>query len=153
MAEARYQIRATEFIRADKLTDEVHAAVENGMRGAIAIVVADAKRSVARGPKTGRIYTRRGITHQASAPGEPPATDTGVLVNSIAGDIETSERQNGFVRAYIRASAAYAGFPELGTRRMAARPFLVPAIERNRAAIQKFMADTVRMGIGRFMAR
>lgn len=34
-------------------------------------------------PATGRIYTRGGIRHQASAPGEPPAPDTGRLLQSI----------------------------------------------------------------------
>lgn len=29
-------------------------------------------------PGSGRVYTRRGVEHQASAPGEPPAVDTGV---------------------------------------------------------------------------
>lgn len=153
MAQARYQIRATEFIRADQITEAAHAAIENGMRGALAIVVADAKRSVARGPKTGRIYTRGNISHQASAPGEPPATDTGRLLNAIAGDLETSDKQNGFVRGFIRAATEYAGYLELGTRRILPRPFLVPAIERNRAAIQAFMANAVRTGVARFRQR
>ena len=38
----------------------------------------DIKRSMAT-PKSGQIYDG----HQASAPGEPPAIDTGILVNSI----------------------------------------------------------------------
>ena len=37
-------------------------------------------------PKTGRIYRHGNVEHQASAPGEAPATDTGNLVNSIASD-------------------------------------------------------------------
>ena len=35
------------------------------------------------GARTGRIYRSRGRTHQASAPGEPPALVTGQLRNSI----------------------------------------------------------------------
>lgn len=34
-------------------------------------------------PATGRVYTRRGVTHRASAPGEPPAPDTGNLLRSV----------------------------------------------------------------------
>src|SRR5690606_34035352 len=30
-------------------------------------------------PGTGRVYRRRGVVHRASAPGEPPAVDTGAL--------------------------------------------------------------------------
>lgn len=35
------------------------------------------------GARTGRIYKRRGVYHQASAPGEAPKTDRGGLVSSV----------------------------------------------------------------------
>jgi hypothetical protein len=35
------------------------------------------------GPRSGRIYSRHGIIHQASAPGEPPASDTGKYRQSV----------------------------------------------------------------------
>lgn len=41
---------------------------------------------VLRRPGTGRVYKRGNVSHRASAPGEPPATNTGRLANSI--DIE-----------------------------------------------------------------
>jgi hypothetical protein len=43
----------------------------------------DLKRSMKNSPKTGRVYRRGRKTHRASAPGEPPAVDTGDLVKSI----------------------------------------------------------------------
>jgi hypothetical protein len=44
----------------------------------------DVKRRIMSGSKTGRIYLRgkRRRRHQASAPGESPATDTGALASS-----------------------------------------------------------------------
>ncbi len=39
------------------------------------------------GPRTGRIYIIRGRPHQASAPGEPPATLTGELRQSIGHEL------------------------------------------------------------------
>lgn len=85
-------------------------------------------------PALGRTYRRQAIKkkgavvgymfHRASAPGDPPATDTGFLVNSIQaelngpGDIGT-----------IEVGALYGAFLEVGTGDMAARPFMVPAID------------------------
>lgn len=81
------------------------------------------------GPKHGRIYVRRGRIHQASAPGEAPAVDTGHLVTSVItrrvalADYETSY------------GAKYAAMLEYGTRRILPRPFVRPAIN---AVARKF---------------
>ena len=144
-------IQPANEVSADAVAKAANAAIENAMRGAVQIVVNDAKRSVARGPKTGRVYRRGNITHQASAPGEPPATDTGVLVNSIVGDV--TRAQNNQVQGYVRAGAGYAGYLEFGTRRMAARPFLFPAIERNRVAIQQFLQRAMQTAANRFRTK
>lgn len=142
----------------------VQQATLEGMRAGVSFVVNEAKRSVARGPKTGRIYTTRFFTgkngnvvpygqrppHQASAPGEPPATDTGILVNSIAGDAEIS---GGVVQGIVRAKAAYAAWLELGTRRMAARPFLMPAVYANRERVMLYVREAFRRGQSRFVRR
>ncbi len=48
-----------------------------------------------RGPKSGRVYRRKSVVHRASAPGEAPAIDTGILRFSIAvkiGDSGLSDR-------------------------------------------------------------
>jgi HK97 gp10 family phage protein len=119
-------------------------ALHVGLKGAIDLMVADAKRAVARGPKTGRIYMKgknKSIRHQASAPGEPPATDTGRLLNSIVGDAKVVGKQ---VQGYLDARTAYAGYLEFGTRRMAARPFMTPAVMKNRDRAIALMRDAVQ---------
>lgn len=72
-------------------------------------------------PKHGRFYSRRGRVHQASAPGEPPAVDTGALYESLrvekAGDADY----------LVGTGDEKAVWLEFGTRRMAARPFLARA--------------------------
>jgi hypothetical protein len=47
------------------------------------LVHGTARLSLITGPKTGRVYKRRGITHRASAPGQTPASDTGNLLAHI----------------------------------------------------------------------
>lgn len=67
--------------------DEIVARLKRGiMRGVIdgtGIVHQTMVQKIMEPPKTGRIYRRNGVDHQASAPGESPANDTGNLVKSM----------------------------------------------------------------------
>lgn len=81
---------------------------------------------------SGRVY-RRGVTkggrrrfHQASAPGQPPAADTGLLRASINRELSADGR--GLV-GRVGTSVKYGRYLELGTTKMRARPFLRPALE------------------------
>ncbi|KPL70174.1 hypothetical protein ADN00_18920 [Ornatilinea apprima] len=81
------------------------------------------------GPKSGRLYSRGKKTHHASAPGEPPAVDSGNLANSIQSEV--SMQANG-PRGVVFTNTEYAVGLEFGTRKMAARPFMKPAADRMR---------------------
>lgn len=89
-------------------------------------VVEVGNRLIGSPPKTGRIYRRRGVVHQASAPGQPPASDTGALIAS-----SSTSYQLDFDAARGRAnwSAQYAIMLELGTGKMEPRPFARPAVD------------------------
>lgn len=88
-------------------------------------VQSDAIKSIQRGRKSGRVYTRNGVAHQASAPGEAPATDTGALASSI-------QRIDSGTRAAVGTALEYGPHLEFGTTNMEARPWLFPALEKNR---------------------
>ena len=80
------------------------------------------------GPRTGRTYDRGKKQHTASAPGEPPAVDTGRLRNSIV-----TQAYDGGKVARIGPSATvnYAAELEDGIPgEMAPRPYLRPVIDR-----------------------
>lgn len=81
-----------------------------------------ARRLITDPPKTGRVYRINGKRHQASAPGEAPANLTGMLQRSIG------YKTQGAARMEFGARAKYGGFLEDGTRKMKARPYLLPAI-------------------------
>lgn len=72
--------------------------------------------------------------HTASAQGEPPASDTGFLVGSISTSVK---KQGTAVVGQIIASAEYAPYLEFGTADIRPRPFMQPALERNRPAIKR----------------
>lgn len=74
-------------------------------------------------------------SHVASAPGQPPNTDTGRLAGSIRAVM------SGTPTAYVDALADYAVHLEFGTRNMAARPFMTPAVEAERDKFRKGVSE------------
>jgi HK97 gp10 family phage protein len=70
-------------------------------------------------------------TSSPSSPGSPPAVVTGELDRSVVAIPEHS-MSTGRKRNYIRAMAKHASHLEYGTRKMAARPFMRPAMHRAR---------------------
>lgn len=85
----------------------------------------------------GRTYkvSKSGALHQASAPGEPPAPDIGNLKNSIEA---TQQRR---LLWWVHDGVEYGLYLELGTSRMAPRPFMVPAVEKIRPQFYKRWAE------------
>lgn len=106
------------------------------------LVQNDAKQRVLKGPKTGRIYQKYNPrrTHQASAPDESPASDTGTLVRNIIYDFRKAA-----LEVFIIAGTKYAKALEYGTRDIGGfidqRPFLRPALtERIDQIVKLFIA-------------
>jgi len=98
------------------------------------LVEGTAKESIVSGSPSGRTYTRGSISHTASAAGQPPASDTSFLVQNITSQVK-SEGTN--VIGQIVASAPYAKPLEFGTTQMSPRPFMQPALNKNRAKINR----------------
>lgn len=80
-------------------------------------------------PKSGRTYKRGSKSHQASAPGEAPAIDTGNLVNSI--EVKHPKK---LLATVGPSDVEYAAVLEFGSEdgKIAARPFMSPAAEKAR---------------------
>ena len=81
----------------------------------------------------GRKYEPR-RTHIASAPNQPPASDTGFLVSQITMDVDV--KANGTVVGQIISAAPYSKHLEFGTVHMTERPFMQPALMNNKRKIQ-----------------
>ena len=88
----------------------------------------------------GRTYRRGTVTHVASAPGQPPAVDTGRLRSSI----RTLKPNPGPLTRSVGTNVEYAPHLEHGTRTMAARPFLGPAALEERANLVKELTEALR---------
>lgn len=106
----------------------------------------DVVKSIQQGPASGRVYKKYNPrrTHQASAPGQPPMSDTGRLANSITFD------KLGDLTATVGSNLVYAPWLEYGTAKMnfaggvgGPRPFFRPAVERIRPKYIEYMEAAI----------
>ncbi len=122
--------------------------VTKGIRVAVAQslfqVQGDVQRLIQRGTRSGKIYQKYKPRreHRASAPGEPPKTDTGRLVSEIKVDID-GDGLGGAVGTNLN----YGEWLEFGTTQMAARPWLGPTFRRLEAGIKRRIAAAVTAAI------
>ncbi len=97
-AELRIQRAASQAVR------ETTFAIESGIKYEMHL------------PKTGRVYERPTGPHQASAPGEAPAVDTGAYINSVNSTFPSS------LTGMVSTNQEQAEALEYGTERTAPRP-------------------------------
>ena len=134
--------------RLENLDKEIKKDVTKAIAGSLIMVENDARLSIMKGPKTGRIYPRPGgKTHQASAPGESPANDTGRLVSHINHEIKDSGL-SGTVGIHNLSSVPYARRLEFGGKdsrgiMILPRPYLFKAYNKNEKSIKKKIAEAI----------
>jgi HK97 gp10 family phage protein len=92
---------------------------------------AEMKNEIETGAKTGITYQRGNISHTASAPGQAPASDSGKLVGSIRYKKKSATEHE------VSINSEYALALEVGTSRMAARPFITPALQKAKKKLMK----------------
>lgn len=90
------------------------------------------------GDRSGRTYyvpgTRRKYT--ASAPGQAPATATSELRQSVKASVESEGME---IIGKVRSESKHALPLELGTRKMAARPWLRVSLEKTKPKIRAIL--------------
>jgi HK97 gp10 family phage protein len=129
--------------------DRANEVMDGALQKAAIDTRNEAVAAIQRGPKTGSVYPavrgRRGSAHQASAPGEPPATDTGTLVRSVRWVEAPAARE-----WRVGTAVQYGAYLEFGTSRMEARPWLFPAVQEAIPVLRKRLVDGMeRLARGR----
>ena len=84
-----------------------------------------------------------GAGHVPSAPGEAPNRDTGNLQAHLV------SAQTGPLTAEVRSEAAYASALEFGTSKMAARPYMRPARDKQAGPAQRRLVEQINRLIRR----
>jgi HK97 gp10 family phage protein len=117
------------------LRDPKHGTIYAKSGGAVALL------AHAKAKSKGKRYNQKaGVVHQASAPGESPANDHGVLASSI---VTEKGIEGDTVVATVMASAQYAFPLEHGTKTIAPRPFLECSLNENADAIRVLIAEEI----------
>lgn len=119
---------ATHMKRLRQIHDTVESEAVNVLLQAGEMVRQDAMESI-------RENTIRGSGHIPSLPGQPPKGDTGQLELSIDVELRASEKS-----VNVIARAPYSAALEFGTSTIAERPFLRPALQRNKNRYVSAMA-------------
>lgn len=124
----------TVFNRLPALARRIPAHADAVVRETLFAIAADVVTAMAE-PKSGHV---RADGHQASAPGEAPAIDTGAYANDI------QPRVTGPARGVVGTSQAQAEGLEFGGEAVAARPVWRPVVEDAEAA---FLAKMKGLGL------
>ncbi len=107
------------------LSDDAKGRVSSALEATGIELRGEIVKKYQRGPATGTVYEkyepRR--THQSSAPGEAPATDTGRLANSVL------FKRTGPLAVEVFTDVEYGPWLEYGTRTIEPRPNWVPSVQ------------------------
>ena len=126
----------------EALVARVEQGARRGVQAGIGIIEQHWVDLLTTGSRSGRVYRRRGVAHQASAPGEPPASDTGNLLNSRIIELIPDE-----IAARMRITAAYAPHLEYGTKNMEPRPSARVAASGSAPDVRNAILFEVRMAL------
>jgi HK97 gp10 family phage protein len=125
----------------DKLLARYGEDVKTALLMSAELVRGDAVRSIQTqtAGKTVTRYRQGGGSYQhvVSAPNTAPNTDTGALVRSIVTEVQGED-------VYVGSGLHYAPHLEFGTSKMIQRPFLNPALEKNRKRINRLITDAMK---------
>jgi hypothetical protein len=138
----------------EELQKSLDAEIERAMKRTVT-TVANRVRVLQTGPRTGKVYRigktptkadraagRTFRSHQASAPGEPPAVWSGRLFRSVFEKVvPVFEKGRLAWRGYVGTNVQYAPHLEFGTKRMKPRPLWRRAVLECRQQIKEFWAQ------------
>ena len=131
----------SEFVWDDKkVINMAQRVTETNMKRAVKFLE-DVTKKALKHKGTGRLYKRKSVKHRASSPGQAPALDTGVLMNSITNEVAIDNKGNvtgkvGSDEDYIKSKSLgtdvnYGYYLEVGTRNIKRRPWLVSTRNKN----------------------
>jgi HK97 gp10 family phage protein len=130
-----------------KVSDNMVKAAGDELITSVLAVHAHAIRSIqAQGSSYAQVtrYNPKRTVH-VSAPGQPPNSDTGRLAQSIQWEIDSDR-----LHAKVGTNLKYGAWLEFGTKTMAARPWLAPALLANTKDVLKGFTiklnDAIRKG-------
>jgi HK97 gp10 family phage protein len=139
MFELRISIPANMGQELEQASRRAHEEFRKVLEAGAKSIERTAKKKIQGVPKSGRLYRRGRVLHQASAPGQPPATDSGFLVGSFFSGLKDQG-----LTVEVGVTVFYGGFLELGTSKMKPRPYLKPSAEERLKDIADGIDQAIR---------
>jgi hypothetical protein len=124
--------------RGRPITKRIRAASMRGIVRGTELTLTIAVEKIKNPPKSGKTYFLGGRAHQSSAAGEAPANWYGGLIQS--GKTEYDPKK---LTGNVRFTARYADFLELGTFKMAPRPYVRPSLAEAEPRIKEFITEEI----------
>ena len=121
------------------------AGLERGLGQQGALLVGHVKKKINRSQPISYGNTGRAYGKDPSRPGEPPKKVTEVLLQSIAFAVETDDTG---ITLSVGTNVTYGKHLELGTSKMAARPYLRPSLEERFERLVNGVARELRRELG-----
>jgi len=137
------------IVQISKQSLEATWAVRKGLWYAGRDMVRDARDYIRKEKKSGKVYLlRKGpagrqYRHQASAPGESPATFTGKLARGLKFQVGGTELEVGADK-----DVDYAPYLEQGTNNMVPRPYLSRTVEANSRNLEQYIERELKSALG-----
>jgi hypothetical protein len=104
------------------------------------------RRALLKRPRGGAVRNLRDAgVHQASAPGDPPAPDTGNLRKTIQLAKPQRVREATRIGWRIGIAAVYARALEYGYRRLLPRPYVKPVLDQMRTLAPRMIRNRLRL--------
>lgn len=142
----RIKVQGGEELRRnfDKLSKQFGKQVAEAAFKGGQVVRTDAIKSIQRVSNGKKVIRSRGkgnqYEHTVSKPGDAPNTDTGRLAGSIQVEVRADD-------VYVGTSVDYAPALEFGAAKnnLKARPFMFPALERNKEKIRDLLRKALEV--------
>lgn len=130
--------------RLGEIQNVVYLSTVNALTDGALAVHADAVKSIAAHESSGHVETRYNPKRQVdvSEEGHAPNSDRGTLVQSIKFEIDPEK-----LVAVVGTNLQYGKFLELGTQHIKPRPWLFPALEKNRSQITRNLIDAAKAAL------
>ncbi len=122
----------------EKYGQELATKIDRLVQGVATNALTDVRNQIQNTPKTGAIYRRGNITHQASAPNQAPALDTSFLFNSLYYE------QPRKLSAEIGSRLPYSYYLEHGTIHMKPRPSWIHAAKRAEITLNEKITEAIQ---------
>ena len=147
MNDVKAEVKGTSdfILKLGNISEKAGVEVRKAINQGALMVKTDALRSIKK-TSFGKKYMRKGKIMFRSKPGDAPNKMDGDLEKNIR--VSTGKYDMGKTYyAEVRSEVPYAKSLEYGTKKMAKRPYMIPAMKKNETVIEELVKKAIARGL------